>query len=129
MIEPRIEAELRHLVVESPAVALLGPRQIGKKTLALNIGETRPSIYLDLESEADRAKLSEPELYLASHADKLVILDEVHRVPNVFQILRGLIDRNRRAGRRTGQFLLLGSASIDLLKPSGETLAWPHSVS
>lgn len=123
MIKRRIEVELIHLVNESPAVALLGPRQVGKTTLALNIGETRPSIYLDLESEADRAKLSEPELYLASHDDKLVILDEVHRLPNVFQILRGLIDRNRRAGRRTGQFLLLGSASIDLLKQSGETLA------
>ncbi|MGP4670090.1 ATP-binding protein [Agrobacterium pusense] len=123
MIERRIEAELLHLVNESPAVALLGPRQVGKTTLALNIGETRPSIYLDLESEGDRAKLAEAELYLASHADKLVILDEVHRLPNVFQILRGLIDRNRRAGRRTGQFLLLGSASIDLLKQSGETLA------
>lgn len=123
MIERRIEAELQHLVNESPAVALLGPRQVGKTTLAINIGETRPSIYLDLESEADRAKLSEPELYLATHDDKLVILDEVHRLPNVFQILRGLIDRNRRAGRRTGQFLLLGSASIDLLKQSGESLA------
>lgn len=123
MIERRIEAELRHLVDESPAVALLGPRQVGKTTLAMNVGETRPSIYLDLESEADRAKLSDPELYLASHDDKLVILDEVHRLPNVFQILRGLIDRGRRAGRRTGQFLLLGSASIDLLKQSGETLA------
>lgn len=123
MIERRIEAELQHLVNESPAVALLGPRQVGKTTLAINIGETRPSIYLDLESEADRAKLSEPELYLATHDDKLVILDEVHRLPNVFQILRGLIDRNRRAGRRTGQFLLLGSASIDLLKQTGESLA------
>jgi uncharacterized protein len=123
MIERRIETELRHLVDESPAVALVGPRQVGKTTLAINIGENRPSIYLDLESEADRAKLAEPELYLASHDDKLVILDEVHRLPNVFQILRGLIDRHRRAGRRTGQFLLLGSASIDLLKQSGETLA------
>lgn len=123
MIKRRIEAELLHLVNESPAVALLGPRQVGKTTLALNIGETLPSIYLDLESEADRAKLSEPELYLASHGDKLVILDEVHRLPDVFQILRGLIDRNRRSGRRAGQFLLLGSASIELLKQSGETLA------
>lgn len=123
MIKRRIEAELLHLVNESPAVALLGPRQVGKTTLALDIGETLPSIYLDLESEADRAKLSEPELYLASHGDKLVILDEVHRLPDVFQILRGLIDRNRRSGRRAGQFLLLGSASIELLKQSGETLA------
>ncbi|WP_245277929.1 AAA family ATPase [Rhizobium leguminosarum] len=104
-------------------LSLLGPRQVGKTTLAIDIGKTRPSIYLDLESEADRTKLSDPELYLASHDDKLVILDEVHRLPNVFQGLRGLIDRNRRAGRRAGQFLLLGSASIDLLKQAGETLA------
>lgn len=100
-----------------------GLAQVGKTTLAINIGESRPSIYLDLESEADRAKLAKPELYLASHDDKLVILDEVHRLPNVFQILRGLIDCNRRAGRRTGQYLRLGSASIDLLKQSEETLA------
>lgn len=123
MIERRIEAELLDLLEESPAVALLGPRQVGKTTLAINISETRTSIYLDLESEADRAKLSEPELYLASHSEKLVVLDEVHRLPGIFHILRGLIDRNRRAGRRSGQFLLLGSASIDLLKQSGETLA------
>lgn len=123
MIERRIEEKLLELVDDSPAVALLGPRQVGKTTLAIYLGKTRPSIYLDLESDADRAKLSEPELYLASHDDKLVILDEVHRLPNLFQILRGLIDRNRRAGRRSGQFLLLGSASIDLLKQSGETLA------
>lgn len=117
------EEQLFALIDESPAVALLGPRQVGKTTLAIDVGKTRPSIYLDLESEADLAKLSEPELYLSSHDDKLVILDEVHRAPGVFQILRGLIDRNRRAGRRAGQFLLLGSASIDLLKQSGETLA------
>ncbi|CUX70507.1 hypothetical protein AGR6A_pAt50080 [Agrobacterium sp. NCPPB 925] len=94
MIERRIEAELLDLLDESPAVALLGPRQVGKTTLAINISETRTSIYLDLESEADRAKLSEPELYLASHSEKLVVLDEVHRLPSIFHILRGLIDRN-----------------------------------
>ena len=115
----RIESKLLALLEESPAVALLGPRQVGKTTLAIGVGKTRPSIYLDLESEADRAKLSEPELYLSGHDDKLVILDEVHRLPGVFQILRGLIDRTRRAGRRAGQFLLLGSASIDLLRQSG----------
>ena len=123
MIERRIESKLLALLEESPAVALLGPRQVGKTTLAIDVGKTRPSIYLDLESEADRAKLSEPELYLSGHDDKLVILDEVHRLPGVFQILRGLIDRTRRAGRRAGQFLLLGSASIDLLRQSGESLA------
>ncbi|WP_244884359.1 ATP-binding protein [Sphingobium cupriresistens] len=108
---------------ESPAVALLGPRQVGKTTLALEIGETVPSIYLDLESEADRAKLSDPELYLSGHQDKLVILDEVHRLPGLFQTLRGLIDKGRRAGFKSGRFLLLGSASIDLLAQSGESLA------
>lgn len=123
MIERQIVTTLTELIDTNPAVALIGPRQVGKTTLALAFAEERQSIYLDLESDADRAKLSEPELYLEQHTDKLVILDEVHRLPNLFQNLRGLIDRGRRAGRRWGQFLLLGSASIDLLKQSGETLA------
>ncbi|MFB4375978.1 AAA family ATPase [Agrobacterium sp. CR_3] len=100
----------------------MGCRQVSKTTSASNIGESRPSTYLDLEPEADRTKLAEPELYLASHYIRLVIRDEVHRLPNAFQILRGLIDLNRPAGRRTGEFLLLGYASIDL-KQSGEALA------
>ncbi|TCU41270.1 hypothetical protein EV129_101558 [Rhizobium azibense] len=123
MIPRRKTAELVELLDNNPAVALLGPRQVGKTTLALEVGEQRPSIYLDLESESDRAKLAEPELYLAEHEDKLVILDEVHRVPELFQNLRGLIDRGRRMGLRSGRFLLLGSASMDLLKQSGESLA------
>jgi predicted AAA+ superfamily ATPase len=123
MIPRRKTLELIELIDSNPAVALVGPRQVGKTTLALEIGEQRPSIYLDLESDADRAKLSEPELYLSGHEDKLVILDEVHRVPDLFQALRGLIDKGRRKGLRSGRFLLLGSASIDLLKQSGESLA------
>lgn len=123
MIERRIAAELVERLDEVPAVALIGPRQVGKTTLALETGKARPSIYLDLESDADRAKLAEPELYLATHADKLVILDEVHRLPGLFQILRGLVDAGRRSGRKSGRFLLLGSASIDLLRQSGESLA------
>ncbi|MEO7170368.1 MAG: ATP-binding protein [Sphingomonas sp.] len=123
MIDRRIRTELASRIDETPAVALLGPRQVGKTTLAREIGDTRPSIYLDLESEADRARLSEPELYLAAHEDELVILDEVHRLPDLFQILRGVIDRGRRKGLRAGRFLLLGSASIDLLRQSGESLA------
>ena len=85
----------------------------------------RDVLYLDLESEADRAKLAQPELYLADHADKLVILDEVHRTPGLFPVLRGLIDQARRAaeGRASGRFLLLGSASVGLLAQASESLA------
>ena len=115
--------QLLDAIANSPAVALLGPRQVGKTTLALEVGERSHALYLDLESEQDRAKLAQPELYLADHLDKLVILVEVHRAPGLFPVLRGLIDRSRRAGRRSGQYLLLGSASPDLLKQSGETLA------
>lgn len=106
-----------------PAVALLGPRQAGKTTLAEALAEERPSIYLDLENPADREKLSDATLYLAGHEDQLVILDEVQRTPELFQTLRGLIDKGRRRGLKTGRFLLLGSASIDLLRQSGESLA------
>ncbi|MEM7664111.1 MAG: ATP-binding protein [Pseudomonadota bacterium] len=104
------------------AVALLGARQVGKTTLALEIGETRPSIYLDLEAMADRDKLSDPVQFLRLHEDKLVILDEIHRMPQLFEALRGLIDAGRRKGNATGRFLLLGSASIDLMRQS-ESLA------
>lgn len=123
MIKRRIADTLTTLINSSPAVALMGPRQVGKTTLAQEIGQTRPSIYIDLESDAGRARLSEPELYLTQHQDKLVILDEVHRVPELFANLRGLVDQGRRSGHRTGRFLLLGSASIDLMRQSSESLA------
>jgi hypothetical protein len=106
-----------------PAVALLGPRQVGKTTLAEAIAADRTSVYLDLETSADRAKLSDPAIFLGRHEDKLVVLDEVHRAPGLFQELRGLIDRGRRKGPGIGHFLLLGSASMDLLRQSGESLA------
>jgi predicted AAA+ superfamily ATPase len=123
IIRRHVQSELLEAIEANPAVALLGPRQVGKTTLAHEIGETRPSIYLDLESSADRARLTDPEAYLSAHEDELVILDEVHRAPELFQQLRGLIDRGRRKGRGNGRFLLLGSASVDLLQQSGETLA------
>lgn len=123
MIPRRLQTLLDVRLGQFPAVALLGPRQVGKTTLSLALAGQRPSIYLDLESDADRAKLADPELYLGSHQDKLVILDEVHRLPGLFANLRGLIDQGRRQGLRSGRFLLLGSASLDLLKQSGETLA------
>jgi len=123
MIDRHLVPALADALAYSPAVALLGPRQVGKTTLALAVGKRLDALYLDLESEQDRAKLAQPELYLADHLDRLVILDEVHRAPGLFPVLRGLIDRSRRAGRREGLYLLLGSASLDLLKQSGETLA------
>lgn len=123
MIERRHRAAVEGLLQRHPAVALLGPRQSGKTTLALEIGRGRPFVYLDLESPSDLAKLAEPELYLAAQENKLVIIDEVQRAPDLFRVLRGLIDAGRRRGHKAGRFLLLGSASIDLLKQSSETLA------
>jgi len=118
-LEPRLLLELD----TSPAIALVGPRQVGKTTLALEIGQRRPSLYLDLESPSDLACLDEPEAFLSAHLDELVILDEVHRVQGLFPVLRRLIDKARRKGRRHGLYLLLGSAGLDLLVHSGETLA------
>ncbi|RPH92889.1 MAG: ATP-binding protein [Lysobacterales bacterium] len=123
MIRRRYTETVIALLGQFPAVALLGPRQVGKTTLALEIAAGCDSLYLDLESMADRAKLSDPVAFLAPHADRLVILDEVHRVPELFRELRGIIDEGRRAGRRHGQFLLLGSASLDLLRQTTESLA------
>ena len=105
------------------AVALLGPRQVGKTTLALQIAQQQGALYLDLEDARDREKMTNPASFLEAHENQLVILDEIHRTPELFQALRGLIDRGRRRGKRTGRFLLLGSASIDLLRQSGESLA------
>lgn len=123
MITRSLSDQLSDAIDCSPAVALLGPRQVGKTTLALEIGQRYDALYLDLESAQDLAKLAQPELYLQDHQDRLVILDEVHRTPGLFPILRGLIDQGRRSGRRAGMYLLLGSASLDLLRQSGETLA------
>lgn len=123
MIERRLNSILNQRLDDVPAVVLIGPRQAGKTTLAHGVARQREAIYLDLESEQDRAKLAEPELYLADHLDKLVILDEIHRAPGLFPVLRGLIDRARRQGADHGLYLLLGSASLDLLRQSGETLA------
>jgi len=122
MIERLVFADLEKSLERSAAVALLGPRQVGKTTLAWKISQDIPSIYLDLEKTADRDKLYDAYQFLQSHQDKLVILDEIHRMPTVFETLRGLIDEGRRSGKSTGRFLLLGSASIDLMRQS-ETLA------
>lgn len=117
------QSHARDLLSQFPAVALLGPRQVGKTTLAREIGDAQGALYLDLEHPADLAKLADPADYLARHQDKLVILDEIHRLPEVFPVLRSLIDEGRRAGKTSGRFLLLGSASLELLRQSSESLA------
>lgn len=122
MIERANQSDLEKALARQASVALIGPRQVGKTTLAHAVATGRPSLYLDLENSTDRAKLAEPELFLARHEDKLVILDEIHRVPELFSSLRGIIDKGRMEGRRTGRFLLLGSAAIKLMRQS-ETLA------
>ncbi len=123
MIPRIVSGQIVEALDRQAAVAIIGPRQVGKTTLALEIARDRKSLYLDLESLSDRNKLRDPELFLKSYEDTLVILDEIHRVPELFQSLRGLIDQGRRRGKKTGRFLILGSASIDLLRQSGESLA------
>ena len=109
--QPSLSAQLTW----SPAVAILGPRQIGKTTLARSLLSSHTdAIYLDLESPQDLARLGEGPLFLQAHADQLIILDEVQNAPGLFSVLRGEIDRIRRPGR----FVLLGSASFELLRQS-----------
>lgn len=120
MLNRRLYPIIEHALEQFPAVALLGPRQAGKTTLARTITAGRAgSLYLDLERPSDLAKLADPELFLSRHAGRLVVLDEIQRRPELFSILRALIDDNRRPGR----FLLLGSASPQLLQQASESLA------
>jgi predicted AAA+ superfamily ATPase len=106
------------------AVAIIGPRQAGKTTLARSIADSRPgALYLDLESREDRDKLADPVLFLRQFERNLMVLDKIHRAPEIFGTLRGLIDQGRRTGHGKGRFLVLGSASMDLLRQSGESLA------
>lgn len=121
MIQRLLAQKLAAALHQFPAVGLVGSRQSGKTTLAKELVDARPgkALYLDLELPADLAKLAEPALYLEAHADRLVVLDEIQRVPGLFPVLRALIDQKRRPGR----FLLLGSASPGLLRQGAETLA------
>lgn len=123
MIPRRALSSIEAALARQAAVAVIGPRQVGKTTLAQAIAAGRASIYLDLEASADREKLTDPVLFARQHRDKLLILDEIHRMPEIFSALRGIIDADRREGQRTGRFLILGSASIELLRQSGESLA------
>lgn len=120
-----VRTRLTDLLNRSPGVLLVGSRRAGKTALALHRAEVmgEGAVYLDLERPADLARLADPERYLAAHEDRLVVLDGVQRAPWLFHVLGRIIDRRRRAGFRAGQFLLLGSASLDLLRQSSESLA------
>ncbi|MCC5847880.1 MAG: ATP-binding protein [Verrucomicrobia bacterium] len=119
----KLESELRDRLRTSPVVVLLGSRQVGKTTLARGLSLDKPTHYLDLERPSDLAKMADPELYLSGRSDCLVILDEIQRVPDLFPVLRSLVDERRRKGEKAGHFLLLGSASPELLQQSSESLA------
>jgi len=125
MIPRVVESELASRLQTFAAVVLLGPRQVGKTTLARGLADrwSAGAVYLDLERPADRRRLADADAFLRAQAPRLVVLDEVHRMPELFTVLRGVIDDNRRAGFATGQFLLLGSASLDLLRDADESLA------
>lgn len=123
MIKRRLEVKIQNALKRSPAVALMGPRQVGKTTIALDISESISSVYLDLENPLDLVKVQDIAVFHAENRDRLIILDEVQRKPDIFAPLRGIIDKERRKGNKAGQFLFLGSASIDLLQQSSESLA------
>ena len=121
-LRPYIEERLKHL----PAVVLLGPRQVGKTTLARNIASRKAksnALYLDLERPVDQRRLHDADTFLGAQAGKLVVIDEIHRAPSLFEILRSIIDEPRAAGERSGHFLLLGSAAIELMRQASETPA------
>lgn len=122
MISRRARAAADRILQLEAAAGLIGPRQAGKTTLALAIAASCDAVYLDLETRADRAALADPARFLRGHEDRLVILDEIHHAPELFPELRAVIDAGRRRRRGVGRFLILGSASIPLLRQS-ESLA------
>ncbi len=123
MINRRLKNVLRQKLLDNPAVVLMGPRQVGKTTLVFDIAKEVGALYLDLERPSDLAKISDIEKFCELNADKMLILDEVQRAPGLFAPLRSIIDQRKREGKSAGQFLLLGSASMELLRQSSESLA------
>lgn len=125
MIPRKLQAALRKSLAHFPVTAILGPRQCGKSTLAKHLisvlekEEKREALYLDLERPSDLQKLEDPEWFLSSQKHKLICLDEIQRVPELFPVMRSLVDEYGK----NGQFLILGSASRDLIRQSSETLA------
>lgn len=122
-VERLAEQELREALKMQAAVGMIGPRQVGKTTLAHKLAEENNGLYLDLENLTDRRQLAEPIRFFELNADRLIVLDEIHHMPELFSTLRGVIDKDKRANKGKGRFLILGSASVDLLRQSGESLA------
>ena len=112
-------SSIQGLLEDFPAVGILGARQVGKTTAVKSLLEIDELVYLDLESDVDQAKLTDPGLFLRNNADKCIVLDEVQYRQDLFPLLRAIIDEDRRPGR----FILLGSASPVLLRKSADSLA------
>ncbi|TCD04634.1 ATP-binding protein [Pedobacter frigidisoli] len=123
MLKRKLEDIVRLDLLRSPVVALMGPRQVGKSTLALDIMAEIPAVYIDLENRLDLEKVKDIVAFHNNNSDKLIILDEMQRLPEIFTEIRGIVDTERRKGNKVGQFLFLGSASLELLKQSSESLA------
>ena len=125
MIQRRLQAQIETALNQNPGVVLLGPRQVGKTTLAKLIAAARvaDALYLDLERPSDQRRLADAETFLRAQAGKLVVVDEIHRAPALFGVLRGIIDEYRGRGMRHGHFLILGSAALELIQQASETLA------
>lgn len=121
MIDRKITAEVVENMHYFPAIGIIGPRQVGKTTLAKKLQKhlQKPSVYLDLELDEDLIRLQNAQSYLQSHQDKCVIIDEIQLMPRLFPLLRALIDQLRVPAR----FLILGSASPAIIRQSSETLA------
>lgn len=119
MIQRRLEADFYFSIQHFPVTGLIGPRQAGKTTLAKTAFYPAGSIYLDLEKNSDLNKIEDPELFFTEYQDKTIILDEIQHVPNLFPLIRSMVDENRRPGK----YVILGSASPKLLRQSSESLA------
>ena len=123
MLDRWLHTRLEKLINQRSAVTLTGARQVGKTTLAKLIAEHENCVYIDLQNPRDAQLLSDPVAFFSDHSDQLIILDEMQRFPELFSILRSVIDSNRWEGRKNKQFLLLGPASIRLLRQTSESLA------